>query len=644
MSFTSIIGLELLTTALRLLTIFILALANIPQQALAIYTPQRIANVKIEGNRSLSAGEILSVVKSQPGTNFDKDIILEDLRNIYKLGYFDRSGLEAKPIENTDGSIDLYFTVNENPPITDLEIYGTKAVDEVDAYSIFAELIGKPENINLIGQKIQNLESNYLQQGYIVAKVKDIDISNDGTLKVYIDEGLIEEIIYSGNEKTKRGYLDHLVSNTRINEAYNERLFTKDFKKLQGTGYYANVTRMVTPAASGNGYILEIKVQEKRNTNIGLGGGLNSSAGIFGNVNLQMGNIRGQGDTLSINGLLGSGYGANSAFNNNTALFRRGRLTQVTTRYNMPYFMNKDYNVGVFGTFSKGPNYLVDLSDQLGMHAGVTVGKSLDEFNRLSLSSSYNFINIDNFDLDPEDKSYVDIISANIREQDGVNGNIARKEARALRKKQLVDGQYFSTKFNYSFVDLDSPSKPKDGWKTRLGLEPSFSFGDITSFTKLDSSVTKYSKLPWNSTFILNARSGYELFGDVPQFTQFRLGGMNGVRGYRQFTDLGIGTKLLIGTAEVRSPLYNLIPPIKSNKFLNNVDFAFFADAGLIGGNSRLNRVSERLGRAASVGFGLRLNLPLVGALRVDLGFPLIEALTKNSSFMRINFGAADQY
>ncbi len=119
---------------------------------------------------------------------------------------------------------------------------------------------------------------------------------------------------------------------------------------------------------------------------------------------------------------------------------------------------------------------------------------------------------------------------------------------------------------------------------------------------------------------------------------------MNGVRGYRQFTDLGVGTKLLLSTAEVRSPLYNLIPVMKSNKFLSNVDFAFFADAGLVGGNSRLNRVSNRLGRAASVGFGLRLNLPLVGALRVDLGFPLIQALTKNSSFMRLNFGAADQY
>ncbi len=628
---------------LRLLTILPLLLSLVPLKALAIFAPQKINKVVIEGNRYLSSDEILSVVRSQPTTIFNKDLILEDLKNIYQLGYFDKTGLEARPEENPDGTIDIHFVVNENPPITDIEIYGTRTIGELDSYANFSDLIGKPENINLLGQKIQLLEAQYLSQGYIVARVKDIDLDSDGTLKIYLDEGIIQEIIYSGNEKTKKGYLDHLITNTELNSPYNEKNFSKDFKKIQGTGYYSNVSRMVTPTTDGNGYVLEIKVQEKRNTNIGLGGGINSNAGLFGNVNLQMGNIRGQGETLTINGLLGSGYGANSVLSN-SQLFKRGNLTQISARYNMPYFRNSDYNFGIFSTFSKGPNYLIDLSDQFNLNAGINVGKALDEHNRLGYSAAYNFISVDDADLDTDEKSYIDIISKNIQEQEGGSIAAARKEARALRKAQLVSGQYLSNKFTYSHIDVDAPSKPRDGWKTRFGIEPGLSFGDINSFTKLDSSITRYSKLPWNSTLVFNARSGYELFGDIPQFTQYRLGGMNGVRGYRQLSDLGVGTKLLISTAEIRSPLYNLIPVIKSNKFLNNVDFAFFADAGLIGGSSRLNRVSDRLNRAASVGFGLRVNLPLVGALRIDIGFPLIEALTNNSSFFRLNFGAADQY
>ncbi len=624
-----------------LLIIFILL--NLLNPAAALISAPILKNVSVEGNRYLSDEEILKVTKSKPGSIFNKDSIVEDLKNIYMLGYFDRSGLEAKPEENPDGSLNLIFTVTENPPITDIEIYGSQSVSELNAYGTMMDLVGKPENINLLSQKIQSLENAYLKEGYIVARVKDIDISSDGTLRVFLDEGIIENIIYVGNEKTKKGYLENLVSNTQIHKAYNEKDFSKDFKKLQSTGYFANVSRMVTPSESGNGYTLEIKLQEKRTTSIGLGGGINSNAGLFGNVNLQVGNVRGQGETLAINGLLGSGYGANSAFNN-TALFRRGNLTQVSARYSIPYFMNSENNLSLSSSFMKGPNYLVDLADQMSISGGATLTKPIDDFNRLSLGANYNFINLDNMDLDADEKNYIDIISSRIHKQEGLSIEDARKEARKLRKKQLNDGHYFSTKLAYIYSDLNSLSKARDGWRSRISVEPSASIGDISSFTKLETSTTRYFPLPFNSTFVLNARTGYELFGDIPQFTQFRLGGMSGVRGYRQFSELGLGTKLAIGTAELRSPAYNLIPALKSNKYLNNVDFALFADAGLIGGNSRLNRLSNRLNRAASVGFGLRLHLPIVGALRVDLGFPLLEALTKDPSFMRFNFGAADQY
>ncbi len=603
----------------------------------------QIRKILLEGNHYLQDKEILGVIKSQAGTTFNKELILEDLKNIYKLAYFDRSGLEVKPLENSDGTIDLYFKLKENPPITDIEIYGCQKAEEVKAYEIFSELVGKPENINLLSQKIQILEANYLKEAYILARVKDIDIDSRGKLKIFIDEGLIQKISYSGNSRTKVNYLNHLVSNSKVNSVYNEKAFLKDFKKLQSTGYYSNVSRMLTPSEDSNGYILEITVEEKRNTNIGLGGGINSSAGLFGNVNLQIANVRGQGESLSVSGLLGSGYGANSAFNN-TNLFRRGNLTQVTSRYSVPYFMNSENTVSTFASFSLGPNYLVDLSDQTSMQAGLSVSRAIDEFNRISLSSSYNFINLDPADLDAGDRSYIDIISSRIEDEYSMSPAAAKALARKLRKRQLVDGQYFSSKLSYSHSDLDSSSKPRDGWRSRIGIEPNLSFGDINNFTKLEASVSKYSKLPLNSTFVLNARSGFELFGSIPQFTQFRLGGVSGVRGYRQYSDLGLGTKLGIASAELRSPLYNIIPSIKSNKFLNNIDFALFADAGIVGGASGLNSISHRLNRAASVGFGLRVNLPLVGALRVDLGFPLIEALTRNPSFMRFNFGAADQY
>ena len=86
------------------------------------------------------------------------------------------------------------------------------------------------------------------------------------------------------------------------------------------------------------------------------------------------------------------------------------------------------------------------------------------------------------------------------------------------------------------------------------------------------------------------------------------------------------------------------MPPLQKFKILKNVDFALFADAGVIGGDSRLNLITDRLSRAAAVGFGLRVNVPLVGALRFDVGFPLIQALTNKTKLYRFNFGPANFY
>jgi len=600
-----------------------------------------ISHIEIEGNRLVTDQEILDVINTYPGAQLDKDQIMMDLKHVFELGYFDRDSLEALPSQLADGTVVLKFVVKENPPITDLEIYGVSSLDQVNAYESFMPLVGKPENIQLITHKIQELESLYLSEGYIIARVKDIDIDSDGTLKIYVNEGLISDIIFTGNKKTKRSFLDHVTSNTKAGEPYNEKTFSKDFKRLNGTGYFSNVTRAVIPNEGDDSYTLEIKVQEKRTINVGLGGGMNSNAGLFGNVNLSAANVKGKGHTLNVNAMVGSGFGVNSTFNDNSSLFRRDNITQIGVNYSVPYFMDKQgRSISYRTNYFKGPNYLVDLSKQSTASLGTSVSQRLDNKTSLRVGTNYSVV-----DLDDRDRAeYLDIISGNISELDGVKESVARDEAKAIRKEQLEDGQLINLSANIVHADLDDARKPRDGWKTRLGVEPNLAIGDLSSFTKLNASVTRYIPAPKKSSFVFNLRAGHELLGDIPQFTQYRLGGMSGVRGYRQFSELGVGRNMLIGTAEFRTPIYNVMPPLKKFGFLKNLDVAAFFDAGVLGGNTRNNRVSERLSRAMSAGVGLRINLPLVGGLRVDFGFPLIEALTEDPNFFRINFGVSNRF
>ncbi len=613
-----------------------------------------ISEIEISGNRFVEDKEIKDAILSYAGMPVSRAGILEDLKRIYSLGYFQPKSVEARPFKKDDGSIKLEYSIKENKPVTDLTIYGNVEMDSLDAYAIFSPLVGKPENVKLLSAKIQELERSYVDQGFIIARVKDINITESGELKLYIDEGLIDKIVFSGNERTKNSYLKHLLSNSKEGQAYNEKLFNKDYQRLQGTSYFNNISRTIIPSDSGDGYTLEIQLNEKEKyTQIGIGGGVNSGSGIFGNTNISMGNLHGKGESLNINALLGSGFGAGTTFGSNSNLVRRDEVAQASISYNVPFYKDSPYNLNRSIRFIRGPNFNVDLARQNQLTLGTGLSRRVGENHNFRLNASANYMNLD----DRDRQTYLEEVSENIIEIDGLSnqevltrqGNdflggakgIARAEAKALREEQIVDGFYLGLNPSYVYSNFDNAKRPRDGWRTRIGFNPVWGFDEINSYTKSNLSITKYLPLPYNSTFILNARGGAELAGSLPQFSKYRLGGATGVRGYRQFSDLGLGDRLLIGTGELRTPIYNVLPPLKRYKFLKNVDFAVFADAGLVGGNIRLNRITDRLSQAASVGFGLRVNIPLVGALRVDLGFPLIEALTQDRLF-RFNFGPAN--
>ncbi len=640
----------------KLILVLVLFCLVLPSQAEEDYQGL-VSEIRISGNRLIADSEIIEQLRTFPGQAISKDVVVEDLKRIYAMGYFAAKSVEARPYQKTDGSMLLEYIVVENPPVTDLVVYGNNLVAELDAFSYFNDLVGRPENARLISEKIQVLERDYYLKGYIVARVKDIDLDASGLLKIYIDEGNINEIQYIGNNLTQSNYLRHIVSNTKVNEPYNEAKFAKDYKKLQGSGYFENVTRVVKPSPDGPGYILEVQVKEKEKfTSLGLGGGVNSSAGLFGNANYSKGNIGGRGESLNITALLGSGYGAGSTFNTNSNLVRTGKYTSISASYTTPFYKDSDYMLKRYINYSKGPNFTVDLSQQSLLSGGASVSRSIDEHQSVSYGSSLNLIDI----KDKDRKTYINEVANNIlkvdhltnqdlfnADQDGFLGGkraIAKAEARELRDQQIIKGSFIDFTTNYAYQDLDDISKPRDGMKFRAGLTPTLGRGDVTSFTKLSGSASRFVPLPWRSTFIFNVRGDYGLLGTIPQFSKFRLGATNGVRGYRQFSDLGVGDKLAISTAELRTPIYNVIPSFKKYKLLKNVDLALFADAGVIGGDSRLNLITNRLSRAAAIGFGVRVNVPLVGALRFDVGFPLIQALTKNTRFYRFNFGPANFY
>ncbi len=59
-------------------------------------------------------------------------------------------------------------------------------------------------NFVLVNQKLREIEDLYLKQGYMLVSIPNVQVSADGTLHIDISEGIVEDIVIVGNEKSAR--------------------------------------------------------------------------------------------------------------------------------------------------------------------------------------------------------------------------------------------------------------------------------------------------------------------------------------------------------------------------------------------------------------------------------------------------------
>jgi outer membrane protein assembly factor BamA len=75
-----------------------------------------------------------------------------------------------------------------------------------------------------------------------------------------------------------------------------------------------------------------------------------------------------------------------------------------------------------------------------------------------------------------------------------------------------------------------------------------------------------------------------------------------------------------------------------------NIKGTLWADGGAVGGNSLINGAYNRSPLAASVGLGLRLNIPMLGLVRLDYGFPLLNSALGKGFVPRFTVGFGDKF
>ena len=119
-----------------------------------LFKREKIAEVRVVGNRRIEQDAIKRIVKTQPGDTFLAKNLSEDLKAIYSMGYFDDVRVESE--DSSAGKI-IIFVVKEKPTIRHIYIKGGKDYQDAGGKTFKEEEkedIVKPSNLVFEDEKI----------------------------------------------------------------------------------------------------------------------------------------------------------------------------------------------------------------------------------------------------------------------------------------------------------------------------------------------------------------------------------------------------------------------------------------------------------------------------------------------------------
>ncbi|MCS7215892.1 MAG: outer membrane protein assembly factor BamA [Thermodesulfovibrio sp.] len=207
------------------LLIFLFTLNSLAQElptvtAIEIKGLKRIEEAAVKNKISLKLGEVISQEK-----------ISEDIKSIYKMGYFEDVKVDIEPFE---GGVKVIYTVKEKPTIIKVSFEGNKEYDEDKLKEVVTITAGAIADVTLVNDNALRLKTFYESEGYYFAKIVPVlkkKTEDEVELTYVIEEGnkvKIKEIKFEGNKA---------ISSRKIKKvmATSERKF---YSFITGSGFY----------------------------------------------------------------------------------------------------------------------------------------------------------------------------------------------------------------------------------------------------------------------------------------------------------------------------------------------------------------------------------------------------------------------
>lgn len=199
-----------------------------------------ILEVQVQGNQIISTGIILNQIKSRKGTLLSQKDVNDDLKRLYKTGYFRDVQIE---VEKADGGYRLIVIVDEKPIIRQIVLDGHVTFKEDDLRKELKILEGQILDDRAVKDGVENIRKKYGSKGFRFVKVEsETDVNEktkEATVLVHILEGekyKIKEILIEGVKAFKPKKIRKLMKTKKdtwiTSGVFNEEKFQKDLDRI----------------------------------------------------------------------------------------------------------------------------------------------------------------------------------------------------------------------------------------------------------------------------------------------------------------------------------------------------------------------------------------------------------------------------
>ena len=283
------------------------------QEEMKKETEYTVASIDIEGLQTRRKEEYIKNLPIKPGDIFVPQKAVDGAQKIFDSGYF--STVEPKIDRKADNTVSIVYEVKENPAIQSISFEGNTLYKDAELEKALGIKKGEILNGNLLNPDKNGIIKLYNKDGYSVARIESINVSNEGDIKIGLSEGVVDSVEFEkapsrkDNERQSekrsvlrtKPYIFERVQKIKPGQIFQTKNIKDTVEELYRTGMFTSIEPVLEGKEDDpNARVVKLLVEERPTTTINGSISYGTSVGLVGELKLADSNFLGKGQDAAI--------------------------------------------------------------------------------------------------------------------------------------------------------------------------------------------------------------------------------------------------------------------------------------------------------------------------------------------------------